>query len=224
MPGLSPRQRACACLSVAIVHGIVLLALIHHVAVMPPVVPRALRLIALSPAKADSTLRPLIQLPPPRTPAISPPAILPLEVQAAPAVPRAQSVAATSPPALAPVQAERPGTYAQTTRPITAQSPAQSSPGAESRTWQDRLEAWLQAHRVYPEAARLAREEGSPSIQFTIAKDGHVTAVSLVRTSGFEQLDAAALALLAHAWVPPPPPRFPDNLSVTISIRYALSR
>ncbi len=149
------------------------------------------------------------------------PVIPPPELHAEPArlFPTLQAISA--PPRVAHMQASATSTTPQTVRPVASHPPAQQA-GEESHTWQDRLSAWLQAHRVYPDAARRAGEEGSPTIRFTIARDGSVTAVALIRTSGSELLDTAALALLDHAQVPPLPSNFPDSVSVTISLRYSL--
>jgi protein TonB len=219
--GLSARLRACAWLGAATLHGIVLAALIARHAVQPPVVPRAvaLRLITLpsitpAPAPADVVVRTPILPPPAWAPVIAPP-----DVQVEPRRPHAElssTVAAPAPPQ------RQAGMAPETALPRSAQLTAQSA-GAESRSWQDRLSAWLQAHRTYPDAARRAGEEGSPTIRFTIARDGSVTAVSLIRTSGSGQLDTAALALLDHAQVPALPPNFPDTVTVTISVRYSLN-
>jgi periplasmic protein TonB len=94
-----------------------------------------------------------------------------------------------------------------------------------SPSWQGQLSAWLQAHKSYPEPAREQGEEGTASVRFTVARDGRVLAVSLVQGSGSGLLDAAALALLRDARVPPFPDAMPQaQVTVTVAIRYTLER
>lgn len=52
----------------------------------------------------------------------------------------------------------------------------------------------------YPPAARALGEEGSVTIAVSIAADGSVTGVSLVRSSGFARLDAAAIDFARRRW------------------------
>ncbi|MBN8872765.1 MAG: energy transducer TonB [Rhodospirillales bacterium] len=91
--------------------------------------------------------------------------------------------------------------------------------------WRGALAAWLAAHRVYPEAARRAGEQGRVAVRFTIDRSGRVLTVALAGSSGTERLDEAAQAMLRGQSVPPLPPDMPqDRLTVTVTIRYALTR
>jgi periplasmic protein TonB len=105
------------------------------------------------------------------------------------------------------------------TATISSQSAAQAA-----QTWQSQLTAWLQAHKRYPEAARDMDEEGNVQIRFTVAPDGHVTAVSVVRGSGVPTLNDAALAILQGATVPALPPGMGQSaITITVELRYALN-
>jgi protein TonB len=107
---------------------------------------------------------------------------------------------------------------ARPTATVSAPSEAQAT-----KTWQSQLTAWLQAHKRYPEAARDMDEEGNVAIRFTVAPDGHVTDVSVVRGSGVPILNDAALAMLRGATVPALPPGMGQSaITITVELRYAL--
>ena len=102
--------------------------------------------------------------------------------------------------------------------PATAQLPVTVSP-----SWQSQLGAWLEAHKQYPEAAREYGQEGTATIRFTVARDGHVTNVVLVNGSGVARLDSAAVQMLQGAVVPAFPTEMPQaDMTITVSINYAL--
>jgi protein TonB len=70
--------------------------------------------------------------------------------------------------------------------------------------WNVQLAGWLAAHKRYPSAARSRGEEGEVLVHFTVESDGHVIDVAIAQSSGHADLDAAALAMLQGATVPPP--------------------
>ena len=58
---------------------------------------------------------------------------------------------------------------------------------------------------------------------FTVARDGRVLAVSLLRGTGSASLDTAAIPLLRDARVPSFPAAMPQaEVTVTLNLRYAL--
>ena len=176
---------------------------------MPPPLMIALRLVAPptpKPPGAPAAITPAMLRPSAATLA---PLLTPIDIRVPPAD------RATRQHASLPAQRSVPQ------RTAGPRPPAQAA-GQESRNWQDLLSAWLQAHRVYPEAARRSAIEGSPAIRFTVARDGRVTSVSLVHGSGSAVLDAAAIGLLENATVPALPKTFPETVTVTISLRYTL--
>lgn len=92
-------------------------------------------------------------------------------------------------------------------------------------TWEGDLSAWIQAHKSYPEVARVRHEEGTVTLTFVVARDGHVKHVALARSSGSGTLDNAAVGILSNALVPP----FPESMSqtqmtVTVALRYSIER
>ncbi len=70
--------------------------------------------------------------------------------------------------------------------------------------WNALLAAWLAANRRYPDEARRHGEEGDVTVRFTVADDGRVLVVSVMKGSGSATLDGAALRLLQGAKLPAP--------------------
>ena len=66
--------------------------------------------------------------------------------------------------------------------------------------------------------ARSRDEEGTATVRFTVAPDGHVLDAEVVRSSGSAALDDAATALLSGARVPPPQ----AMVTRTVRLRYRL--
>jgi protein TonB len=136
---------------------------------------------------------------------------------------------APQPPADRPVSAQD-GQAAPVEKPVPAPAAAASpaaSPAAVtvavSPSWQSQLDAWLEAHRRYPEAAREYGQEGTATIRFTVARDGQVTNVALVNGSGVAQLDDAAMRMLQGAIVPAFPAAMAQaEMTITVRINYAL--
>ena len=81
----------------------------------------------------------------------------------------------------------------------------------------------MQSHRVYPEAARAAGQEGRVDIRFTVDHTGRVLSAQVVRSSGSSLLDEGARSLLASAHLPPFPPSMTQpQQTVMLGIRYDL--
>lgn len=60
-------------------------------------------------------------------------------------------------------------------------------------------------------------------LRFTVTRDGRVLSVSLLRGSGVEILDRAAVKLLSGAQLPPFPADLPGHeATVTVPTRYLL--
>lgn len=90
--------------------------------------------------------------------------------------------------------------------------------------WQASLVAWLDAHRAYPEAARRLGEQGAVGVRFTLSENGEVSSADIQRGSGSTMLDAATLAMLRGAHLPPPPPGTDAaRRTISVSIRYQLN-
>lgn len=63
-----------------------------------------------------------------------------------------------------------------------------------------RLVAGRDLQPPYPPAARALGEEGSVTLAISIAADGSIAGVTLVRSSGFARLDAAAIDFARRRW------------------------
>ncbi len=91
------------------------------------------------------------------------------------------------------------------------------SPGA-SASYLDALRAWLERHKDYPRRAQRRRVEGVVMLSFTVNGRGQVLAHDITQSSGSQDLDRAAEAMLRRAQPLPP---IPDSLGVeemTISV------
>jgi len=106
--------------------------------------------------------------------------------------------------------------------PAPAQKAAEPPIAAD---WQRALAAWLAAHKTYPELARRRGVEGSVVLRFTANRSGHVLDVSLLSSAGSPVLDGAAEAMVRDAALPPfTAAMLRDTVSVTVTIRYALTK
>ncbi len=103
-------------------------------------------------------------------------------------------------------EAEPPGTA-----PAQAAAPAHALAGPSAdvqhalANWDARVRQAVQDAAIYPSAARLLRREGRAQVRFDYA-GGAVALASVVQTSHFAPLDAAALAAVTRASIPTPPP------------------
>lgn len=87
--------------------------------------------------------------------------------------------------------------------------------GASRASYAALVVAEIQAHRFYPSSARERGEQGAVGVSFTIGPGGRVAAASVVRPSGFTELDDAARQIV-RSIAPPPPPGGSFTASTTI--------
>ncbi|MBA4757603.1 energy transducer TonB [Sphingosinicella sp.] len=81
------------------------------------------------------------------------------------------------------------------------------------------------AARVYPEASRQAREEGSAQIAFVLHRDGTVSDLEVVQSSGHRSLDAAARDAVSRAEpFPVIPAALPDLVDIRVPVVFVLER
>ncbi|HEY0421163.1 MAG TPA: energy transducer TonB [Acetobacteraceae bacterium] len=108
--------------------------------------------------------------------------------------------------------------------PAEAAGPVSAGPTPQDiSAWRAALAAWIERHRAYPEAARRRQEQGAALVRFSLDAGGRVLEASVLRASGAESLDQAALSMLRGATLPAPPPGTdPARRVVTVSIRYRL--
>ena len=91
-------------------------------------------------------------------------------------------------------------------------------------SWQSLLLRRLQELKNYPQKARRRREQGVVMLAFSVDRDGHVVSRHIVKGSGFSDLDAEVLALIARAQPLPafPPSMTEHELNLTVPIRFSL--
>jgi protein TonB len=161
---------------------------------------------------------PVIEPPPPPVsykPAVKPP---PKPAQRHIEKPQPNLAAAPTQPAPAAIAAPQTA-YAPTTAPAPVPS-AEVSPGYTAL-----VSAWLESHKRYPETARWRGEEGRAVLRFVIDRSGRVVEHTVVKSSGFTDLDAAIEEMIRGATLPP----FPAGMTqprqeFTVNIRYHFDR
>ncbi len=157
----------------------------------------------------------------PPTPEAAPP------VAAPPALPRVPKLASPVRPA-SPVQKAPSRPPAAALDPKPRAEPAASAPlpapASIDAGWRGALNAWLAAHKHYPEAARMRGIEGVVGVAFTAERDGRVLDVTITRSSGSAALDNSVRDMLAGQRVPAFPASMPQQASLSLAIRYTLEQ
>jgi periplasmic protein TonB len=151
--------------------------------------------------------------PPPPPPRVEPPKPPPPVQKVEPKRAAPAPAARVAPPAPAPGSAPAAAAPSAPSAGPPAAAPS-VAPG-----WNALLAAWLAAHRRYPEDARKRSEEGDVTIRFTVASDGRVSDVAVVKGSGYGALDNSALSMLQGATLPAPG----VEATRTVRIRFRLS-
>jgi TonB family protein len=84
------------------------------------------------------------------------------------------------------------------------------------------LQAWWDVHGYYPRHASLNDEGGTVGVHLTIRSDGRIRSVAVVRGSGSQSLDAAALRTFTGGFIRPFPEGMPGT-ELDISLNYVLA-
>jgi len=94
-----------------------------------------------------------------------------------------------------------------------------------SNAYSHAILARIQEQRSYPRGALLSGVEGNGLIRFTIDRAGHLLDAAIVTSTGRKALDRASLALVRRAEpFPAIPPGLPDELAITMPIRFLIVR
>jgi periplasmic protein TonB len=83
----------------------------------------------------------------------------------------------------------------------------------------------IEAHKVYPKAAKLLKQMGTAEISFTVMADGRIANVKVKKSSSFELLDKAAADILTLLVKVRPIPQELDkeSLEFSLPIQYQLN-
>ncbi|MDE8346056.1 MAG: energy transducer TonB [Acidocella sp.] len=212
------------------IEGAALLALLpmvtHHEAPSDQAAPVKLSIISPAPVPKPPAPKPV---PTPPKPVAPPQPPLPLAPPMPPPPPIARPAqhvihhyvkprVQTPPPVIPPPVMQTPPT------PTPPAAPAAPT-GGQIDLFQADIKRAVQSvvDQVYPQAAQMAHEIGTPSVTFTYL-DGRVTNIELAQSSGFPLLDQAALQAARIAPYPAPPPGFAGrSYQITIAVIFELA-
>ncbi|TLU71928.1 TonB family protein [Lichenicoccus roseus] len=94
-----------------------------------------------------------------------------------------------------------------------------------SDDYADEIGDWIRRHMYYPEEAAQKGEDGPSHVHVVLDRQGKVSSVSLVSSSGSYLLDAATTGMFRNAKLPPVPPDMSgDHFDVDLTIDYILIR
>jgi periplasmic protein TonB len=91
-------------------------------------------------------------------------------------------------------------------------------------SWREMVVARLQRAKRYPRGAESRREQGVVTLRFSLGRNGKVLARSIAHSSGYAELDQAALAMVLRARPFPP---FPSSvtqprINLSVPVRFSL--
>lgn len=125
----------------------------------------------------------------------------------------APSTSPPAPPTMAPVKSQP--------SLSVANSPCISAPN-----WESLVLKKLQSLKRYPAAAQSAGEQGIATVRFTMDRQGYVLSTSLVKSTGYVDLDAESIALIHQASPLPAPPHSlaGDIITLTVPVVFFLNQ
>jgi protein TonB len=89
--------------------------------------------------------------------------------------------------------------------------------------WQAEMLAKLASSKRYPDGARSRGEKGIVFLKFAVNPKGDVTAAEIAKSSGFPELDQAALDMIARASpLPAPPAVIARAVGITVPVDFGL--
>ena len=108
-----------------------------------------------------------------------------------------------------------------------AAAPSQGQVSSSSNalpSWKGQIVAAIERNKRYPAEAESRREQGTPSVSFSLDRSGRLLVSRLVRASGHAALDQEALAILKRAQPFPPPPAdlIGAHFDFTVPIRFSV--
>lgn len=106
-------------------------------------------------------------------------------------------------------------------------SPVRQPPAAPtvSAAYRGALAQWFASHKRYPESAQERGEQGEAVLRFRVDRSGRVLGYSLVRSTGYPDLDAQVEAMMQGAVLPPfPNDMAASDIEVSVPVRFSLVR
>lgn len=101
--------------------------------------------------------------------------------------------------------------------------PQLSVKGDIGADWMSALNDWVNQHKYYPEQAAAQGQQGSVQIEFTVDRQGNVTGLRMLSSSGSNFLDLAWLGMFKGVKLPPfPPGTTSDHITVDATMQYQL--
>jgi protein TonB len=101
--------------------------------------------------------------------------------------------------------------------------PTFSVKGDVGADWMSALNKWVNEHAYYPQAAVEQNQQGTAEVEFTVDRQGNVTSLRLLTSSGSPFLDQAWYGLFQGAQLPPfPAGTKADHVTVDYTIYYQL--
>lgn len=100
---------------------------------------------------------------------------------------------------------------------------ARAATAAEASAWTSNWSAALSWAKSYPASARARGEQGIVRLALTVGSSGHVISARVISSSGYPDLDQAALEMARKASGKPPPPEMGGSVNLTVPIRYHLN-
>ncbi len=95
--------------------------------------------------------------------------------------------------------------------------------GNAGADWEAALTKWVEEHAYYPQAAVEQNQQGTATVEFTVDRNGHVTGLRLLSSSGSTFLDQAWELLFSQNTLPPfPPDAKDDHVVVRYTVHYIL--
>lgn len=93
-----------------------------------------------------------------------------------------------------------------------------------STAYAARVRAWLEAHKTYPKAARMRKQQGTAQVTFVLDRAGHVLDCRLTGPTGHALLDAEVRAMVARADPFPAPPHTlkGDRIEMDAPVEFSL--
>ena len=162
--------------------------------------------------------------PPPHKPVVRQP-LKPVERRSQPRAIVSEPTPAPSRLAEAPQAANAASQYSAGQSAAAAAMPA-TVPGPDlTANYRAMISAWFETHKRYPDSARQRGEEGSVGLSFRVDRFGRVLDYTLLKSTGYADLDAGIDQMMRGAQLPPFPAGMTmSQIEVSVKIRFNLAR